>query len=81
MYYLAVEEHTKAAQILNQDLQNIYAWSHKWLVNFNAKKTESLIFTSKTVKQQHPPLFLHNTAIAEVNSHTHLGLTLSSDGK
>ena len=81
MLYLDVEDHTKAAQILNQDLQNIYAWSQKWLVNFNAKKTESLIFKTKTVKQQHPPLFLHNTAIAEVNSHTHLGLTLSSDGK
>ena len=81
MLYLDVEDHTKAAQILNQDLQNIYAWSQKWLVNFNAKKTESLTFTTKTVKQQHPPLFLHTTAIAEVNSHTHLGLTLSSDGK
>ena len=80
MLYLDVD-HTKAAQTLNQDLQNIYAWSQKWLVNFNAKKTESLIFTTKTVKQQHPPLFLHNTATAEVNSHTHLGLTLSSDGK
>ena len=81
MLYLDVEDHTKAAQILNQDLQNIYAWSQKWLVNFNAKKTESLIFKTKTVKQQHPPLFLHNTAIAEVNSHAHLRLTLSSDGK
>ena len=78
MLYLDTEDHTKAAQILNQDLQNIYAWSQKWLVNFNAKKTESLIFTTKTVKQQHPPLILNNTAIAEVNNHTHLGLTLSS---
>ena len=59
----------------------ISPWSQKCLVNFNAKKTESLIFTTKTVKQQHPPLFLNKTAIAQVNNHTHLGLTLSFDGK
>ena len=55
--------------------------THTHTHTYTHTHTHTHTHTTKTVKQQHPPLFLHTTAIAEVNSHTHLGLTLSSDGK
>ena len=43
----------------------------------NSSKTKSLVFSVKRDKPYHPPLFLNNTAIEEVDHHTHLGSILS----
>ena len=52
MIYTVVEDPQRAAQMLNHDLNTIYEWSQTWLVNFNANKTKSVLFTTKTNTQQ-----------------------------
>ena len=64
---------------LNNDLRYIYRWARKWLVDFNAAKTVSLIISKKRLKPNHPELFMANSSIKEVNQHKHLGLIFSSD--
>ena len=81
MIYTVVEDPVRAAVMLNNDLKMINSWSETWLVKFNAKKTKSILFGTKTNRWKHPKLFLHDEEITEVDSHTHLGLTLSSNGK
>ena len=81
MIFIVVEDPTQAAQILNDDLQTIHQWSETWLVKFNAKKTKSLLFGSKSNRHPHPKLYLNHQEISEVENHMHLGITLSSNGK
>ena len=61
-------------------MATIHAWSTKWLVNFNAKKTEAMTTTRKINKPLHPPLIMNNTIINQVTEHKHLGLDISNDG-
>ena len=65
---------------LNSDLQKVQNWSNRWLVNFNPKKTESMIISRKIEPQFHPPLYFNNVPIKNVTTHKHLGLTFSNDG-
>ena len=50
-----------------------------WLVKFDPSKSESLIVSRKLKKPYHPPIYMGNTRIAEVNTHKHLGIILSHD--
>jgi hypothetical protein len=61
-------------------LQKVQNWSNRWLVNFNPKKTESMIISRKIEPQFHPPLYFNNVPIKNVTTHKHLGLTFSNDG-
>ena len=45
----------------------------------NAAKTKSMIFSSKRVKPDHPPLLMNGVIIDDLAVHEHLGLTLSSN--
>ena len=81
MLYVSVENAIAAASILNNDLKLIEQWSKKWLVTFNASKTETVLFTLKQKTINHPPLYLNNEIIKEAENHTHLGLTLNCKGK
>ena len=65
--------------MLNNDMA-IHAWSTKWLVNFNPKKTETTTITRKINKHVYPPLIMNNTIINKVTEHKHLGLEISNDG-
>ena len=78
--YLIVDSPITCSNILNKDLETINSWANKRLVNFNANKTESILFSRKLHKPIHPPLFLNNTTISEVQQHKHLGLTFSNNG-
>ena len=40
--YLIVDDPQEAAQILDDDLVKLHAWSTKWVVNFNPQKTETM---------------------------------------
>ena len=40
--YLIVDDPQETAQTPNDDLVKLYAWSTKWLVNFNPQKTETM---------------------------------------
>ena len=79
--YIIVEDPITASTTLNNDLASIHSWSQSWLVSFNPEKTESIIFSRKRRKPQHPPLIMNSLNIEEVDTHKHLGLTLSSDAK
>ena len=77
--YVIVDNPQHAAHRLNSDLQTINNWASTWLVSFNPDKTESLLISRKQNKRNHPPVFMNNTQIQEVDSHKHLGITLSND--
>ena len=79
--YLIVDDPVEAARCLNADLALIHQWAERWLVKFNAAKSESLLVSRKILKPFHPPLLMNNEPIKEVSSHKHLGLFLSNDGK
>ena len=52
-------------------------WAKTWLVSFNSKKTESLLISRTLNKALHPPLFMENQVVSEVESYKHLGVFLS----
>lgn len=78
--YAVVENPLVASIQLNSDLQKIHDWSTRWLVNFNPRKTESIIISRKCESQLHPPLYMNHVEIQTVTSHKHLGLIFSQDG-
>ena len=43
--------------VLNADLATIFEWSKKWLVNFNPKKTECVLFSPSKLNDK-PNLYL-----------------------
>ena len=42
-------------------------------------KPRNVVFSLKRNEQDHPPLFLDTKVVKDVESHTHLGLTLKSN--
>ncbi|XP_071149550.1 uncharacterized protein [Mytilus edulis] len=78
--FIVVEDEYAAASKLNSDIETINNWSVQWLVNFNAKKTEAMTVSKKSVKPHHPPLYMNDDMISEVESHKHLGLIFHEDG-
>ena len=77
--YIIVENPQSAAIVLNADMQKIDSWADMWLVKFNPSKSESFIVSRKLNKPYHPPIYMGNTQISEVNTHKHLGIILSHD--
>ena len=76
---IIVDNPLHAANQLNSDLSKIHQWATNWLVTFNPSKSESIIFSRKRNKPNHPNVVMDQKPIQEVNSHIHLGLVLSSD--
>ena len=68
------------AGIINHDLQLLTNWAKQWLVTFNPLKTEAVLFTLKKLDFL-PQLVFDNIPISFVDSHKHLGVTLSSNGQ
>ena len=66
--------------LINHDLISLSQWAKQWLVTFNPSKTEAILFTLKNLIYM-PLLKFENTFIKFVESHKHLGLTLSFNGK
>ena len=77
--YVIVDDPPTAAGQLNSDLAKIHSWAKKWLVTFNPSKSESVVFSRKRNKPNHPPLSMNQELINEVTSHKHLGLIFSDD--
>ena len=73
--YIIVDFPDSAAQILNIDLERIAHWAAKWLVGFNAKKTEALLILRRLCN--HRTLFFNHVPIPEVQFHKHLGIYFS----
>ena len=76
--FITVDDKFVAANQINSDLLAIEKWSKYWLVNFSAPKTVSMIIGQKN-RQEHPPLYLHNLQIVNVQQHKHVGLWLQSN--
>ncbi len=79
--YIIVDTPLSSSTRLNQDLDTIHRWSKKWLVNFNPAQTETMLFSRKMNKPQHPDLYMNAQTLNTFSEHKHLGLTLSDDGK
>ena len=78
--YLIVDNPAEAARCINSDLERMHQWAERWLVKFNAKKSEAILISRKTNRLIHPRLLMNNEPINEVSYHKHLGIFLSSDG-
>ena len=74
-----VEDPLITGTTLNIDLSTIFSWAKQWLVDFNPIKQESFIISKKCVKPIHPPLYMGNTMITEVDMHKHLGIIFTND--
>ena len=77
--FIIVDDPETAAECLNADLSRISNWADTWLVSFNPTKTESLLISRKLSNPVHPPIYMQNQQISEVETHKHLGIFLSSD--
>ncbi|MCG8096458.1 MAG: endonuclease/exonuclease/phosphatase family protein, partial [Candidatus Thiodiazotropha endolucinida] len=77
--FIVVDDPVSAANSLNSDLDRISKWAATWLVAFNPSKSASFLMSRKLIKPIHPPLFMQNIQIDEVDSHKHLGLHFSQD--
>ena len=69
--YIIVDRPDLAAQALNNDLQRISVRSELWLVNFNPKKTETMLCTCKRNREIHQSLSFSVKIIKELTSHKH----------
>ena len=67
------------AELINNDLQTIYVWANKWLVLFCPSKSESLLVSSRNGRVQPTPVYFGGSPIQEVDSHQHLGITLTKN--
>ena len=67
--YIVVDDPLASAIKLNADLSKIDMWASKWLVTFDPSRSESLIFSRKVNKPYHPPIYMNNQQVNEVNSH------------
>ena len=78
--FIIVENSVITADCLNRDLDKMKQWATTWLVSFNPSITETLLISRKVNRPQHPPLFMQDVQIKEVDYHKHLGLNFSNDG-
>ena len=62
---------------LCNDLENVESWAEKWLVKFNAKKTQLMTISRKTNKDDSKISFLGHT-LTEVNSIKLLGIHITT---
>ena len=77
--FIIVSDPASAATCLNSDLEKISRWATTWLVTFNPSKSVAFLISRRLIRPDHPPLFMQNVQIEEVDSHKHLGLHLSQD--
>jgi hypothetical protein len=61
-------------------LTKIHDWATKWLVTFNAQKTETMTISRNIYKPDHPPLYMDSNDVSTVSEHKHLGLIISDNG-
>jgi hypothetical protein len=79
--FITVDNRDAAGELVNEDLQRISSWAGTWLVDFSARKTKDMIVSNKENLDQHPPIVFNDHVIDQVETHKHLGLTLSGDLK
>ena len=81
MIFSVVHNPIITANELNHDLDMIKCWAHQWKLAFNPdtnKQAVEVLFSHKSNKPIHPPLFFNGAEVLRVNEHKHLGLILDS---
>ena len=76
--FTLVDNEIVSAQQLNGVLGKVLLWSWQWKMQFNAEKTEEILFSVKRLPLVHPPLRLGNEEITRKTEHKHLGILLDS---
>ena len=76
--FTTVQNENVAVLDLNRDLEIIDLWAWQWKMQFNAGKTEKVVFSCKRNKPTHPSLNLGEEVIASKEEHKHLGVILDS---
>ena len=72
-------ESNDSIKLLNEDIQRIVPWANYWCSILNPNKIKSLLITRKR-NPNWPNVVFNNVIIEDETCHTHLGITLSSDG-
>ena len=72
------------ASEMNNDLAKINNWAFQWKMNFNAdlsKQAQEVIFSQKSKKISHLPLFFNNIQVSQFSSQKHLDIILAEQLK
>ena len=72
------QDFNTACKSLQDDLDIISEFGTKWHINFSADKTKQMTFTNATTSHS-PVMSFIKRPVPSTKSHTHLGLTLSTD--
>ena len=68
-----VDSPDESAFTLNNDLEKIFKLVTKMVSNYmNPSQCEAIVFSAKKNKPFHPELYLDDSTISEVSSHTHI---------
>ena len=64
--------------VVNSDMNKLHQWSNQWLMRFNPKKTDVMLFSTRqnVVK---PTILSNNELLPFVQQHRHLGVTLQNN--
>ena len=79
MLYSIVKDPKLSASDLNHDLEKINQWANQWKMAFNPdpnKQANEVLFSCKTKKVDHPPIFFNGFPVVQVKETKHLGLFL-----
>ena len=79
--FSVVYDESVTAEKLNKDLETISKWAHQWKMQFNPDKNKQavqVIFSHKSPKPPHPPLYFNQAEVPVVKQHKHLGMILHS---
>ena len=66
----------RSADALNRDLERVGLWAWQWKMQFNAEKTEEVIFSTTVKKPNHPALMLGDDEVVRKTEQKHLGTIL-----
>ena len=77
--FSVVHDVNTSAKKLNNDLQKVNDWAFQWKMSFNPdpnKQAQEVIFSRKSKRSTHSPLFFNNDNVSQTCSQNHLGVIL-----
>ena len=77
--FSVIHKISSAANYLNSDLIKISNWTFQWKMKFthdSNKQAQEVIFSRKTNKIDHPPLYFNQNLFNSSSNHKHLGMVL-----
>ena len=77
--FSVVEDERRSADEFNADLDRVRLWAWQWKMQFDANKTEEVVFSCKKRKPFRPHLLLGNDEVERKSEHKNLGMQLDSE--